>query len=87
MLRSLISYLIEQKWLISIHQRLILLIRTLIPRRTFRHICTVLQQSVSSPGPRSNPIRGRELLTIGYLPALPSPTFGRVMDSLPQVFK
>ena len=35
--------------------------------RTFPHICTVLQQFVSYEQPRSAPVSGRELLTIGYL--------------------
>src|SRR2546430_10184769 len=53
--------------------------------RTFPHICTVLQQFVSYEQPRSAPVSGRELLTIGYLQALPWPGFVSLMDSLSQV--
>jgi hypothetical protein len=62
-----------------------MLIHALRLVRTFPHICTVLQQFVSSERPRSAPVSGRELLTIGYLQALPWPGFVNRMDSLSQV--
>src|SRR6266699_3306283 len=82
---DLIAYLIDSESLIPVHQRLTMLIHPLGLVRTFPYICTVLQQFVSYEQPRSAPVSGRELLTIGYLQALPWQGFVSLMDSLSQV--